>query len=208
MNTLRNELKEKYSQIPNELITDQNLCHGSLRVLLYLFTKPDEWNVYNKDIMKQLNISEKTLTKYWKILLSSKWLRREKKQNNNGKFEGGYSYRIGNFTISEQITEQEQITEHSNNKLINKKETNTKPYDSFIQFLKDKAKYKTKVTKTKQGEKLFKQIEDKKQLVKDYLLHQEEKGEYAVRITSYMEDYETVYKQKEKENSKFGEWSE
>ena len=71
MNTLRNELKRSYSQIPNELITDLTLCHGSLRVLLYLFTKPDDWNVYNKDICKQLSISEQTLTKYWKILLAS-----------------------------------------------------------------------------------------------------------------------------------------
>lgn len=98
-----------------------------------------------------------------------------------------------------------KCSETKENKTINKTK-NT--YDSFIQFLKDKSKYKTKITKTKQGEKLFKQIEDKKQLVKDYLLHQEVKGEYAVRITSYMEDYETVYKHKEKENSKFGEWSE
>ena len=39
MNTLRNELKAKYSQIPNELITDLTLSSGALRVLLYLFTK-------------------------------------------------------------------------------------------------------------------------------------------------------------------------
>lgn len=208
MNTLRNELKREYSQIPNELITDLTLCHGSLRVLLYLFTKPDKWNVYNKDIMKQLSISEKTLTKYWKILLSSKWLRREKKQGQAGKFIGGYDYRIGNFTISEQITEQEQITEHSNNKPIKKKETNTKPYDLFINYLKEKAPIKSKVTKTKDGENLFKQIEDKKQLILDYIAHQKEKKEFAIRITAFMEDYNTVYKQQNKTNEKFGGWRE
>ena len=45
MNTLRNELKRDYSQIPNDLITDLTLSAGALRVLLYLFTKPDEWKV-------------------------------------------------------------------------------------------------------------------------------------------------------------------
>ena len=130
MNTLRNELKANYSQIPNELITDLTLSSGALRVLLYLFTKPDNWNVYNADICKQLDISEKTLTKYWSELLSSKWLRREKKQTKDGKFTGGYSYLIGSFTISEKSSESEKSSDHSNNKPIQKKETNIS-YDDF-----------------------------------------------------------------------------
>lgn len=130
MNTLRNELKEKYSQIPNELITDLTLDSGSLRVLLYLFTKPDSWNVYNKDICKQLNISEQTLTKYWKILLSSKWLRRDVAQDADGKLTGGYIYRIGIFTVSIDSTETVKSIDYSNNKPINKKETII--YDDFI----------------------------------------------------------------------------
>ena len=130
MNTLRNELKANYSQIPNELITDLTLSSGALRVLLYLFTKPDNWNVYNADICKQLDISEKTLTKYWNELLSSKWLRREKKQTKDGKFTGGYSYLIGSFTISEESSESEESSDHSNNIPIQKKETNIS-YDDF-----------------------------------------------------------------------------
>ncbi len=130
MNTLRNELKANYSQIPNELITDLTLSSGALRVLLYLFTKPDNWNVYNADICKQLDISEKTLTKYWNELLSSKWLRREKKQTKDGKFTGGYSYLIGSFTISEKSSESVKSSDHSNNIPIQKKETNIS-YDDF-----------------------------------------------------------------------------
>lgn len=68
-------------------------------------------------------------------------------------------------------------------------------YDRFIEFLKSKCKYKSKVTKTKDGERLYKEIEDKKTLIKAYIQHQEEKKEYAVRITKFMEDYETVYKE-------------
>ena len=130
MNTLKNELKAKYSQIPNELVTDLTISAGALRVLLYLFTKPDNWNVYNADICNQLDISEKTLTKYWSELLSSKWLRREKKQTKDGKFTGGYSYLIGSFTISEKSSESEKSSDHSNNKPIQKKETDIS-YDDF-----------------------------------------------------------------------------
>lgn len=80
--------------------------------------------------------------------------------------------------------------------------TTKKPYDVFIDYLKKNAIIKTKVTKTKDGEKLFNSIEDKKKLIIDYLNHQKEKKEFALRITPYMEDYETVYNKKEelKEN--------
>ena len=206
MNTLKNELKAKYSQIPNELVTDLTISAGALRVLLYLFTKPDNWNVYNADICKQLDISEKTLTKYWSELLSSKWLRREKKQTKDGKFTGGYSYLIGSFTISEKSSESEKSSDHSNNKPIQKKETNNNKYDIFLDYLKSKCKYKSKVTKTNNGSKLFNQIEDKKQLAIDYIKHQEDKNEYAVRISKFMEDYNTVYKSTNSNNN--DEWSD
>lgn len=133
MNTLRNELKSKYSQIPNELITDLELCNGSLRVILYLFTKPDNWNVYNKDICNQLSISEQTLTKYWKKLLNSKWLQREPSRDKEGKLTGGYTYRIGNFTVSIQSTETVKSIDHSNNKPLNKEVTNIH-YDDFLEI--------------------------------------------------------------------------
>lgn len=123
MNTLKNALKAQYSQIPNDLIIDMNLSSNALRVLLYLFTKPDNWNVYNSDICKQLNISEKSLTKYWKELLNSRWLRRTKKQSSSGKFTGGYLYHIGNFSISEKSSVSVKSGEYNNNIPLQQKET-------------------------------------------------------------------------------------
>jgi len=124
MNTLKNDLKRDFSQVPNDLITDLTLSHGALRVILYLFTKPDTWNVYNKDIQKQLNISDKTLSKYWKELLESKWLRRTKNLPTDENNAGGYSYQIGRFVISEESYEKEESYSHSNNKPSKKQVTN------------------------------------------------------------------------------------
>ncbi len=62
-------------------------------------------------------------------------------------------------------------------------------YELFIDELKSKVTTPSKVTSTKQGKVIFKQIEDKDRLVTDYVNHQKEKGEYAQRITAYMEDY-------------------
>ena len=91
--------------------------------------------------------------------------------------------------------------ETKENKTINK--TNNK-YDIFLDYLKSKCNYKSKVTKTKEGKELFNQIEDKKQLALDYIKHQEEKNEFAVRISKFMEDYNTVYK--DKTNANNDEW--
>ena len=88
--------------------------------------------------------------------------------------------------------------ETKENKTINK--TNNK-YDIFLDYLKSKCKHKTKVTKTKDGKVLFNQIEDKRQLIIDYIKHQEEKKEFAAVITKFMEDYNTVYKDKYNPNN-------
>lgn len=87
-------------------------------------------------------------------------------------------------------------TNNADNEKDNEKEkdNNKSKYDLFIEYLKSVSKYKTKITKTKEGKKLFNTIEDKKQLVIDYLKHQEDKKEFSVRITSFMEDYNTVHK--------------
>ncbi len=81
------------------------------------------------------------------------------------------------------------------------KEKKQNNYQLFISYLKEKCKYKTKASSTKNGEIFFNQIEDKKQLAKDYIQHQLEKKEYAVVITKFMEDYNTVYKDKYNPNN-------
>ena len=94
--------------------------------------------------------------------------------------------------------------ETKENKPVNK--TNNK-YDIFLDYLKSKCKHKSKVSKTINGKVLFNQIEDKRQLAIDYIRHQEEKKEFAVVITKFMEDYNTVYKDKYNPNNN-NEWSD
>ena len=73
--------------------------------------------------------------------------------------------------------------------------TRNNNYKKFIEFLKEKATIPSKVTSTRKGEELYKGIDDKKKLIVDYLEHQEEKGEFAKRITAYMEDYKATTKE-------------
>jgi|FLOH01.1.fsa_nt_gi hypothetical protein len=78
---------------------------------------------------------------------------------------------------------------------INKKSE----YENFLEQLSNACKFKTKVTKTKEGAVLFKSIPDKSKLFSDYINHQLEKDNYAVRITDYMKDYQTAHSIKKQE---------
>ncbi len=69
--------------------------------------------------------------------------------------------------------------------------TNNKPdtYGAFILELKKKAPIPSKVTKTKEGAKLFKKVEDSNQLICDYVDYQKDNKNYSIRITDYIENY-------------------
>ena len=99
----------------------------------------------------------------------------------------------GKVENSQPIPDNKPVSKTTNNK--------SNKYDIFLDYLKSKCKYKSKVSKTINGKVLFNQIEDKRQLVIDYIRHQEEKKEYAVVITKFMEDYNTVYKDKYNPNN-------
>ena len=46
------------------------------------------------------------------------------------------------------------------------------------------------MTKTKEGEKLFKELSNPTKVAEAYIKHQKEKGEFAIRITAFMLDHE------------------
>lgn len=94
MSILRNKLKNSFSQIPNEAITDKSLSANAFRILAYLFSRPDNWEINNADIKQRFDIKQDhTLAKYWKELLASGWIERERIKQ-NGKIAGGYNYHL------------------------------------------------------------------------------------------------------------------
>lgn len=92
----------------------------------------------------------------------------------------------GNADLDSAQETKENITE---NKTINKK-----PFKIFIDYLMKNASIKSKVTTTKETKKLFEAIENKNQLVKDYLLHQKDKKEFSQRLTPFLLDYMPISK--------------
>ena len=82
-------LTKDFTTIPNEIITDSNLSAGAFRLYCYLASKPETWEVNNTDIRKQLNIgSNNSLNKYWKELIETGWVEKEREKDEKGKFTG------------------------------------------------------------------------------------------------------------------------
>lgn len=85
-----------------------------------------------------------------------------------------------------------------------------KGFDNFIKLLKTKAPIKSKVTRTDKGFEFYKTIENKEQLMQDYIAHQYEKVEFAKRITAFMEDYNSMPNQTNSSQQTMqvaGEWA-
>ena len=94
MSILRNPLKEKFSQIPNEMIIDLDLSAIEFRLMCYLFSRPDGWQVRNTDIMNKLGIRRReTLAGYWKKLIKMEYIIRHEKEKILGQFKG-YDYEL------------------------------------------------------------------------------------------------------------------
>lgn len=184
-------------QVPNIIIDEvmAKVSSNAFKCYMLIVRKTTGWKkewdkISTTQLMKFSGIKRKeTIYKSIKELEDLNLIEADKSQGVLTKYRLVLKNRTGTDKPSETSTKKPYPTKHNNK---------TKSlYDLFIQYLKENCKYKTKVTKTKEGEKLFKQIEDKKQLVKAYISHQNEKKEYSVRITAFMEDYETVYKQQE-----------
>jgi len=193
---LINKIKEHFTQIPNDLIIDKDLSSGAKMVFCYIASKPTGWNVFNADIQKSLAIkTRQTLSNYWKELLVSGWITRYKNNDSTKAKIGVYIYSI--HGAKNHCTEKPSNIKNrpqSNTKLINntksnKGEVKKSKYESFINDLKSKAILPSKVTSTQSGKEFFKSVKNVELLTSTYLLHQEEKKEFASRVTPFMEDY-------------------
>ena len=177
-----------YAQIPNELLNSTFLSLKAKGVYAYMYAKPDNWNFTVKSMSKQLKEGMEAISNAIKELKNNGWCTYEKHQDGTGTYElfetpNTEKPNMGNPNMGK--------PECISNKDSIQRKINT--YDAFIQDLKSKVKHKTKVNKTKLGEQLFKHIEDLPTFINDYIKHQEEKDNFAIRVTAFMEDY-GIYK--------------
>lgn len=93
MSVLRNKHKANFSQFPNELILDRTISPRAFKIMCYLLSVPDNWEVNNTDVCKKLGISQEMISKYWKELITRGWITRYSRSRINGKY-ANYEYHI------------------------------------------------------------------------------------------------------------------
>lgn len=74
MQSLRNQIKDRFSIIPNRLIEDPNISAAAKGVYCYLASKPDGWNFFVDEIQKHFT---KPIKSAIKELEEHRWLFRQ-----------------------------------------------------------------------------------------------------------------------------------
>jgi len=84
----------QYFNIPNKIV-DFSLSSDSFKVLIYIYTRPPNWKIWNKKVSTDIKISNQKLTKVWKELLEKDIITRERERHKNGSIKGGgFIYKI------------------------------------------------------------------------------------------------------------------
>ena len=75
MNTIiRKVIKEKkYAQIDNDLINNRNLSFKALGILTYILSKPDDWQIYISDLIRE-NDGEKSVRSGLNELINARFV--------------------------------------------------------------------------------------------------------------------------------------
>ena len=201
-----NKIKKKessFTQVSNSFLRDSNISFKAKGLFCYMFSMSENWNFTLQSIATQQKDGLDSVKSAMDELKQYGYISYEKHSNGSGTYFLNDEPNVENPNVENPNLGKSTLIKKKN---LDKNKNNS--YDVFINFLKDKCKYKSKITKTKEGKDLFNQIQDKKQLVIDYIKHQEEKKDFAVRVTKFMEDYNTVYKNQDNIlDSAYGGWN-
>ena len=191
-----NKIKKRdsnFTQVSNSLLRDSKISFKAKGLFCYMFSMNENWNFTMQSIASQQKDGLDSVKSAMDELKEYGYISYEKHSNGTGTYFLNDEPNVENPNVENPNLGKSTPIK---NKQFNKN-NNTSKYSQFLEDLKKVCKYKTKVSSTKQGKELFENIEDKESLFNDYVNHQKEKKEFSSRITSFMVDYDTVYKENE-----------
>jgi predicted transcriptional regulator len=86
MSIIKTRKSREFISIDNKIITNTDLSDEGYRLLTYLLSKPENWKVYNNEVIKTLKKTEHWIQKAFQNLKKLGYLKRTK-THTNGKYE-------------------------------------------------------------------------------------------------------------------------
>jgi hypothetical protein len=157
MNKLKNELKENFTQVPNQLIEDPNLSWKAKGIYLYLISKPTDWEFYMNHLKKQSTDGVTALRAGIKELEDAGYLVREKKYDPKTKQILGFKWILPSVQVfrktgnpSDGKFDSRETYTHTNTDLNNTNITNT--YINYVDLWNECHGTKLRITDGKRNQ--------------------------------------------------------
>lgn len=80
-----------YSQVSNKIINDPNLSAKAKGILIYILSKPDDWQIYEVDIVNHFKDGRDSISAGIKELVKARYIYRERTRDENGRLSN-YEY--------------------------------------------------------------------------------------------------------------------
>lgn len=112
-------------------ITDDRLSAKAKGILLYLLSRPDDWQIYTLEVVKHMNDGQKSINSGINELIKVGYVERSRKRKDNGDFNG-YDYVV--YEKPKNIREMPfgENAKRENAKCINAKRENAKGHTTNI----------------------------------------------------------------------------
>lgn len=150
MGIFRVKKQEKFSTISNTVANDKRLTFKAVGIHTYLLTKPDDWQVYQKELVKAHKDGRDSVSSGVQELIDCGYIKRVQDRDENGHFVG-YSYDVYE---EPQPIDDKQEKPTGNGKSVNGKSENGKPAST-----KDSSEPSTKGIYTPEFEIFWKSYE-------------------------------------------------
>ena len=87
-----------YVMVNKQFVNDKKLSAKAKGILLYLLSKPDDWKVYQKDIVNHMDDGRTAIKNGIEELVDQGYIERKKARSEKGEFKGYGNKGLDNLT--------------------------------------------------------------------------------------------------------------
>ena len=117
--------------VHKSFIFDSNLSAKAKGILLYFLSRPDDWQIYTSEVVKNMNDGQKSINSGINELIEAGYVERSRKRKDNGDFNG-YEYLVYEKPRSIREMPFGENAKRENAKRINAKRENAKGHTTNI----------------------------------------------------------------------------